>query len=500
MATIGIELCDTGFLTANGDSAEPRLVEVADQNGTTEWPGFCYQDGPNLTFGRAAEDMWFVHPRNVVHTFWARLAHEPSLLHSGAKPASFSEIAFLFLSEFTHRLRAATGPIERVVLAVPGAYLKDAQTEEEKIGLLLGLAGELKLPLAGLIDMACAALCDPRSTGFNPALPVAVVDLHLEGADITLLATNDRLERRDFIHLPQCGYAHLLKQLTGTMGNRFLRHTAFDILEDGKVEQMFFRRTRDFLINESSEYRYHINTERRAYEMTAKREQLGSDAHAFVSSLVKGLQSFLHNSAVASEPCTIALTDRAAHLPGLEARLRLTGFNRLMRLLPGAAACGAAYIGANRLKIVAELSEVPLEIAVPLSDTRRASAAPWDVRLQKNRHAGPRIAPTHAILDGIGHAIGSKPRFTIGISSLGADLLLPETFNRADDCSVPLVHEGGRWWFVDTVSARSVNGTEGPTPRTVVEAGDRLTLHCGSAAAEILFAHCATTNGTHVSG
>ena len=112
------------------------------------------------------------------------------------------------------------------------------------------------------------------------------------------------------------------------------------------------------------------------------------------------------------------------------------------------------------------------------------------------------IAPiiTGFAIDGIGHAIGSKPRFTIGISSLGADLLLPETFNRADDCSVPLVHEGGRWWFVDTVSARSVNGTEGPTPRTVVEAGDRLTLHCGSAAAEILFAHCATTNGTHVSG
>mgnify|MGYP001549225032 CR=1 FL=1 len=76
MTTIGLELCDAGFRTAATDNAEPRQIEVADRNGATEWPGFAFQDGANFTFGRAAEDMWFVHPRRVVHTFWAKLARE----------------------------------------------------------------------------------------------------------------------------------------------------------------------------------------------------------------------------------------------------------------------------------------------------------------------------------------------------------------------------------------------------------------------------------------
>ena len=495
MATIGIELADAGFVSAVYEQGEPRVVEVADRNGALDWPGFGYLEGSQLSFGRSAEDMWFVHPRRVAHNFWARLAHEPSPLAIGHKPVSFSELSFFFLKEYVERLRATRSDLDRLVLAVPGAYLKDAATEEEKVGLLLGMVGELKLPLAGTIDLACAALCDPRAHGFNPALPVVVVDLTLDGADLTLFTADERLVRRDFIHLPQSGYAQLLKTLTGTMGNRFLRHTAFDILEDGRIEQTFFRQTKDFLVTGASEYRFHINTATRGYEMMAKREQLAADAQAFVLSLVNGLQSFVRNSPHGSEPCTIALTDRVAPLPGLETRLRNAGFSRLLRLPRGAAACGAARIGATRMEVPADLADVPLETAVPLADTRRLVSAKWDARLQKNRDSGPRLAPTHAILGGIGHVIGRNPRFTIGLPEFGADVPLPDVFTAADDCTVPLVQEGGRLWFVDAAPA---NGAESPGPRTAIDAGDRLTVRCGSATAEILFAHCPNANGSRM--
>jgi hypothetical protein len=497
MATIGIELCDAGLLTASCASNDPHLIDVSGPNGIPEWPGFCYVDGAKLTFGRPAEDMWFVHPRRVAHTFWSRLAHEPSSLTVGLKPPSFSELCFFFFREYAGRLAAAAGPLEKVVVAVPGLYLKDHAAEEEKLGLLLGMFGEMNIPLAGMIDMACAALCDPRADGFNPALPVVVVDLQLEGADITLLGTDEKLERKDFIHLPQLGYAHLLKQVTGTMGNRFLRHTAFDILEDGKIEQTFFRQTKDFLVSESGEWRYHINTSTRGYEMIAKREQLATDAHAFVVALVQGVQSFLQNSPHASEPCTIALTDRTAHLPGIEARLRSAGFNRLLRLPRGAAACGAARIGAARMKVPEDLADVPLEKAVPLVDSRRSTTSQWEARLQKVRHAEANPVPTHAILDGIGHPIGGKPRFTIGLADLGADLALPEIFNGTEDCAVPLLHEGGRLWFVDSAPARPGFETNGSGSRTLINAGDRLTVRCKNASADILFAHCPPNNGRH---
>jgi hypothetical protein len=498
MSTLGIELCDAGFLTAACEADGAELVDVPDRAGAVEWPGFAYAEGNALTFGRAAEDMWFVHPRRIAHNFWARLAHEPSALNVGAKPQSFSELAFFFLREFTTQLKTMSPRFDQIVLALPGAYLKDAATEDEKIGLLLGMAGELKLPLAGMVDMACAGLCDPHATGFNPALPVVVIDLHLDGAELTLLTTdNERLTRKDFLHLPNAGLAQLLKQLTGTMGNRFLRHTAFDILEDGRIEQTFFRQTKDFLVSGGSEYRFHINTSTRAYEMVAKREQLAMDTQAFTTGLVQSLQSFVRNSPHASEPCTIALSHRAAYLPCLESRLRTAGFGRLLRLPRGAGAVGAARVGESRMKLPQDLGDVSVETSVALADTRRLVAQQWDARLQKIRDGSSHLVPTHAILGGLGHVIGRSPRFTIGLAELGADLPLPTSFSTAEDCAVPLVQENGRLWFTDIPNGGE-KGAETAVARTPIEAGDRLTVRCGTSTAEILFAHCPAANGTRM--
>lgn len=496
MPNLGLELCDAAFRAATCSNSDIRLIEVAAQTGAIEWPGFAYHEGTNFTFGRAAEDMWFVHPRRVTHTFWSKLAHDSSsALNIVGRPPSFSELAFFFLREYANRLTATTGPLEKIVLAVPGAYLKDAATEEEKIGLLLGMAGELKLPLAGIVDMACAALCDPRAPGFNPTLPVIVVDVHLEGADLTLLAAEERLERKHFLHLPNSGYAALLKHLTATMGNRFLRHTAFDILEDGRVEQTFFRQTKEFLESGAAEHRYQLNTATRNYEMMAKDDQLAADVLPFATTLAQGLHSFVDHTAHSAALCTVALTARTAALPGLAARLRSIGFVRQLRLPPGAAAAGAARIAENRGVVPADLADVPVESSVPLSDTRRMTTTAWEARLQKARHTDPRPTPTHAILDGIGHTLGGSGRFTIGPATGGAHLALPDAFDSTDDCVVPLLRENGHVWFLDPAPTGAPAG--GPPPRIAVEAGDRLTIRCGPAAAEVLFAHCPTANGSH---
>src|SRR6476661_1867455 len=145
MPTLGIEMCDTAFQAASCRADDAQSLSVADAHGVTDWPGFAYFDGQKYDYGRAAEDAWFVHPRRVAHTFWARLAHEPSTIGPIGKPASFSELAFHFFREFSQRVNGAH-PADKVVLAVPGAYLKDPATEDEKIGLVLGIAGELKLP------------------------------------------------------------------------------------------------------------------------------------------------------------------------------------------------------------------------------------------------------------------------------------------------------------------------------------------------------------------
>src|ERR1044071_446888 len=117
MATLGIELCDAGFQAGTSDNADAKCLLVAAANGIPDWPGFAYHDGQKFAFGRAAEDQWFVHPRRVAHTFWARLAHEPSTLGPIGKAAAFSELAYHFFRDFIERV-AAGGASEKIVLAV----------------------------------------------------------------------------------------------------------------------------------------------------------------------------------------------------------------------------------------------------------------------------------------------------------------------------------------------------------------------------------------------
>ena len=158
MATIGIELCNVGFQAAVCTKTGPQLLTAGDRVGAFDWPGYAHHDGKKYSFGRAAEDAWFVEPRQVCYVFGDKLSHESSPLTVAGKPASFSELAYYFLREFTKQVVEVAGPLEQVVLAVPSAFLKDAATEEQKIGLLLGMAGELKLPLAGVVDMADSSI------------------------------------------------------------------------------------------------------------------------------------------------------------------------------------------------------------------------------------------------------------------------------------------------------------------------------------------------------
>jgi hypothetical protein len=480
MSHLGLEISDAGFLAAFADGSQLRHGNHGPTTSVLDWPGLAYHDSQKYSFGRDAEDKWFVHPRQINHHFWSRLSRESSALAVGGKSPAFSQLAFFFLRDYLPRL-GGTAP-DRVVLALPGGYLKDSATEDEKVGLLLGMAGELKLPLVALFDLACASLCAPDIGYLDPSLPVVVVDMHLHGADCTLLRSGQRLQRADWLAIPQSGHAELLRHLTTSMGNRFLRHTTFDILEDGRLEQLFYRQTKDFLLARTAEHHFQINTATRGYEMTATRDQLIADSAAHAQTLVQGAQTILQNNSLITEPCTVALTARAGLVPGIRTRLRSAGFNRLLLLPAGAAAAGAARLAADYPNL-SDLADVPVVNQVPLDLARTMQREPWEVRMLKGRVSAGR-APTHVITDGIGRPLDGRPVFVIGSSAARPDLALPEEFSIAgDQCQVRLTRENGQVWWHENAGGDSVG-------RTAVQAGDRLVLRCGDKEIEVLFAAC----------
>lgn len=492
MAVFGISLCDAGFEAAAIDTDGGELRPVAPEQGAGPlgWMGLAYHDGQRLRFGRPAEDAWLVQPRQVCHNFWSRLSREPGPLVVEGKPLPFSQLAFYFLRDLQEAL-TADGAMDQVALAVPGAYLKDQATEDERIGLLLGMAAELRLPLTGVVDMACAALGDPRMDQYDPALPVLVVDIHLHGAEITLLRTrpDGRAERQGFAPVPQAGYAELLRHLTTTMGNRFLRHTTFDILEDGRIEQAFYAQCKQFLLSRAAEHRFQINTANRAYEMTATREQLAADTAALGQALVHATQALAPRAGGRGEACVVALTERAALLPGIAARFRNAGFVRVLRLPPGAAAVGAARIAASRT-VPGDLAEVAVDLVAPPVAERSGRRAQLILRVVKARAVPGVPPPTHAICEGLGHALDGQPAFTLGVRGTGVDLPLPDEFASAGGSAlVRLERAGGRWWLLDEDQTDLAG-------RTAMETGDRLVIRSGDLETEVLFAHCAPAPGT----
>lgn len=484
MAILGIELCDAGFQAADNDgdrSAGPLLEGSA---GPLEWLGLAYHDGQKDWFGPSAEEAWFVRPKQVSHDFWGRLSRETSSLGPAGKPYSFSQLAYFSLRDYYERVASVLGQPERLVLAVPGEYLKDETTENERIGLLLGMVAELQLPLVSIMDMACAAFCDPRLGYFDRSLPVLVVDMHLHGAELTLLQLTDRLVRREFSLLPHAGYAELGRQMMSVMGNRFLRHTTFDIQEDGRIEQVFYRQTKDFLLSGDPVHHYQINTGNRTYEMNATREQLAGDVASFTQSLVTGAQALLKKSErVRPDLCTIALTARAALLPGITARFRAAGHTRFLHLPAGAAAVGAARMGAEH-PLLDQIADVPVETSVPHVFIPQRPADRCVCRVIKAGRPAPGHRPSHAICEGIGHDLAGVTSFVIGSSQFETDLVLPDDFNaEGEGCRIRLELADGKWWLVGTED-------EDRAERTLLESGDRLTLHLGSSDTEVLFAHC----------
>lgn len=484
MSILGIELCDAGFEAAFPREGQPGYP-LLETGGPLGWLGLAYQDGAKTLYGPPAEEFWHAKPKQVTHELWSRLSHDASPLGPVGKPLSYSQLAYFFLRDYLGRVQGVAGAPAKTVLAVPGDYFLDTATEDERIGLLLGMATELKLPLVGIVDMASAALCDARLDYFDHHVPLLLIDVHLRGAELTLFQpeSGGRLVRRDFAKVSHAGFNDLLRHLTTTMANRFLRHTTFDIQEDGRIGQAFYRQTKEFLLTGVMGYHYQINTGTRTYELVATRDQLGADLAAFNQALLQGAQAILKKSAGRAPRCTVALTARADLLPGLAGVLQTAGLSRVLHLPPGASASGAARLGADR-ELPAQIDDVPVETAVPAALLPQQSAKRLVVRLVKARRTPLARRPTHALCDGLGHPLDGQKVFTIGPATLSPDLTLPEEFDSIGSGGQLLLEQlDGLWWL----PASQVTEL---SERAQIEPGDRLTIHHGTHETEVLFAYC----------
>lgn len=366
MSLVALELVDAGLVALKGDALSAPS------------PGVALLDPAGVTVGREAAASLRLQPVLAVDRFWSSLSLEP-LARAAPGVRSTADLAYLHLSRLWAELAA---PGDEAVVAVPGSLRGEA------LGLAAGIARAAGVPVTGWVDAAVAACA---------ALPAEATVLHLDvelhQSVLTVMAGGDVLRRRGVEIAPRVGLKPLQAAWAQLIAETMVRRTRFDPLHHAAAEQQLFDRLPKWLAAAAADEAVDVQVEAGAgsFGVSLPGGQFAFVAEAWYSQLV----DLLVAARESDEPATLALSSRAARLPGLAARCAEVVGLDVVELPEGAAARGAlAHAALLAGEPPALVTALPREHA--LAQPRHASAARGE-------------PPTHVLYAGRAHPITAEP-------------------------------------------------------------------------------------------
>src|SRR5262245_19023603 len=210
MATIGIEIADTA------------LVVVRDGELLAASPGIALAEPGAPLVGEQAAAAARLKPTHATDRFWSDLSTE-SWVPNTEPPVSHADLACAHLGAVW---RAVARDGDTAVLAVPGSM------RLHQVGLLLGIARRIGMPVAGVVDAAVAACA-----GLAARETVLHLDLQVHQAVLTELAGATVLRRRHVEIAPRAGQKVMQAAWASLVAEALVRRTRFDPLHNAATEQ-----------------------------------------------------------------------------------------------------------------------------------------------------------------------------------------------------------------------------------------------------------------------
>jgi len=342
----------------------------------------------------------------------------------------------------------------------------------DALGLLLGIAGELEIPVAGMVDAAVAA-----STARAPDRVLVHLDVHLHAAMLTRIEQGAVLERADVALFPRAGVQSLEDAWAGAVAGAFVGQTRFDPLHSAQTEQVLHDRLGDWLsaLETQEEVLAGLDVGGRSIEARLGGGLLFEPAAEAYRALAARMDAWRRPGM----PLLVQLTRRAAGLPGLARFLDAlpgVGTRPLEAWAParGALARSEEIAGSGEVRFVTRLSA--------LETLERPAEAPE----QAPAAADPR-RPTHLLFDGEAVPVGSQG-LAVGLAP-PADrprLVLPGPAGGVSRLHFSVSEADGRLVLEDhSRYGTFVNETrvQGPTP---LAAGDRIRVGAPGLALEAI--------------
>jgi hypothetical protein len=387
---IGLEINDSGILAAGGDP--PKLIELDEQ--AKESPGFALPQKKDLLVGKAAESKAHLFPRQILTHFWDQLNTEP-LEHPGKyTPQNHAEIVYRHLSLIWQQLQTLG---DELVIAVPSFY------EREHLGLILGIAQELGMPLKGFVPLTLAA-----ASHVCPDKMLLHLDIHLNRIEVVYLEQNEHLTLRDSATTNEKGLIHLYREWVGTIAQEFVRTTRFDPLHQAASEQELYDRLPGILshFRHNSTMLFEITGGTTPYSITLERDLIIRRAAPIYGEILRLIKRMQKKRGEGRTSVALQLSHRLTRLPGCRQMLAAIENAQIIELERGAAAIRAP-------EIWNELAAQHNNEGISFFTSR-----PWQ-RPYRSKDPGSSTAkaahtrPTHVLYRSVAYPITDKP-LTIG--------------------------------------------------------------------------------------
>jgi FHA domain len=287
-------------------------------------PGFALLAGDTLTTGADAFARARINPRHVHHRYWTALGTEP------LKEQFFAHLSAADLAsrQLEQMWQAAGSGIDELVVAVP------ASLDAAQLGLFLGIAGDLGLPVVAMADAAVAA----TRREYRDAVPVHI-DCGLHKTTLTRISqvNGAKVERSEV--LADCGTYGLYDAWLTTIAEAFVRQSRFDPLHTADTEQLLLDQLGRWLGQAGRGDTVAMTLESAGITHSAEIESLAliGAAAPWYQQIANQLRSLYR----AGENPAIQVSSRVASLPGLAELLKARVGGEIYALETGASARGA---------------------------------------------------------------------------------------------------------------------------------------------------------------
>jgi hypothetical protein len=399
------------------------LTLVQDGEVLARSPGYAFLARDGVKVGESARAAARLEPLNVSNRFWREL-DDAALPVLAAGGRSNADLAFQHLRDLAE---PASGRFDSLVAVVP------ASIKARQLMLLLGIAREAGLPLAGFVDAAVATAAAWGGSG-----RFIYVDLHLHDAVLTAVEVGDQANRERFESVARAGLGSFTELWMKLVANHFVARTRFDPLHEARSEQNLFEALPGWLEALGTQLLVdaEVNLGGETHHIELTREQIETEAQPLYSQILLAA----HRLRRAGHATTIALSDTAARVPGLSERFADFHDCDVVVFPPATAALAATELD---IPWSVEEESAPLMRSTPLlgADTM-ARYAPRVV--QRARPAEAATLPTHALYRGLAHAVSARPLVIgSGAPSDGVNLRIAEASAGISRVHCSLMRGGG---------------------------------------------------------